>query len=110
MENVLTFHFLKNLVKNGLTKSGLIIFQYSHFCHQFTNLIHTLQVDSMEQQIKEMTVTIASFEEKKQKLEVDQKAYIDKIFVLREVISDLETQIETKALNEHVLSEKVKVI
>lgn len=64
----------------------------------------------MEQQIKELTVTIASNDEKKQKLEVDQKAYIDKIFVLREVIADLETQVETKALNEHVLSEKVKVI
>lgn len=64
----------------------------------------------MEQQIKEMTITIASYEDKKQKLEVDQKAYIDKIFVLREVIADLETQVETKALNEHVLSEKVKVI
>lgn len=64
----------------------------------------------MEQQIKELTGTIASYDEKKQKLEVDQKAYIDKIFVLREVIADLETQVETKALNEHVLSEKLKVI
>ena len=37
------------------------------------------------------------------------KASIDKIFVLREIISDLETQVETKALNEHVMGEKVKV-
>lgn len=63
----------------------------------------------MEQQIKEMTLSVASYEDKKQKLETDQKASIDKIFVLREVISDLETQVESKSLNEHVLSEKVKV-
>lgn len=46
---------------------------------------------------------------KRDKFEVELKASIDKIFVLREIISDLETQVETKALNEHVLVEKVKV-
>lgn len=64
----------------------------------------------MEQHVKEMSSLIGSYEEKKQKLETDQKASIDKIFVLREVIADLEGQVETKSLNEHVLSEKIKIL
>jgi len=45
---------------------------------------------------------------KRDKFEVELKASIDKIFVLREIISDLETQVQTKALNEQVLEEKSK--
>lgn len=36
------------------------------------------------------------------------KASIDKVFDLREIISDLETQIQSKALNENVLGEKCR--
>lgn len=45
---------------------------------------------------------------KRDKLETELKASIDKIFVLREIISELETQVQTKALNEQVLDEKAK--
>lgn len=63
----------------------------------------------MEQQIKEMTLSISDYEDKKQQLENDLKASIDKIFVLREIIAELEKQVETKAANENVLNEKLKV-
>lgn len=63
----------------------------------------------MEQQIKEMTLSISDYEDKKQQLENDLKASIDKIFVLREIIAELEKQVETKSANENVLNEKIKV-
>lgn len=63
----------------------------------------------MEQKIREMTLSIGSYEEKKQKLEIDLRASIDKIFDLREIISSLEKQMDAKSKNEHVLNEKVKV-
>lgn len=63
----------------------------------------------MEQQIKEMTLSISDYEDKKQQLENDLKASIDKIFVLREIIAELEKQVETKSANESVLTEKLKV-
>lgn len=63
----------------------------------------------MEQQIKDMTITIADYKEKFIKQEFEQKAHIDKIFVLREVIADLEAQIETKSFNENALADKIKV-
>lgn len=63
----------------------------------------------MEQQIKDMTLSLADYKEKTMKQEFEQKAHIDKIFVLREVIADLEAQIETKSFNENALAEKIKV-
>lgn len=63
----------------------------------------------MEQQIKEMTISISDYEDKKHQLENDLKASIDKIFVLREIIAELEKQVETKAANETVLTEKIQV-
>lgn len=63
----------------------------------------------MEQQIKEMTLSISDYEDKKQQLENDLKASIDKIFVLREIIAELEKQVETKSANENTLNEKIKV-
>lgn len=71
---------------------------------------YVLQVEVMEQKIREMTVSIGSYEEKKQKLECDLRASIDKIFDLREIISVLEKQMESKSKNEHLLIEKIKVI
>lgn len=65
-------------------------------------------METMELQVKEMTTILSDNDEKKLKLETELKASIDKIFVLREIISELETQIESKTLNEHVYCEKVK--
>ncbi|CAD7003864.1 unnamed protein product [Ceratitis capitata] len=57
------------------------------------------EAEHLETQIRELN----------QKLnEANAKPSIDKIFVLREIITELETQVETKALNEHVLGEKNK--
>ncbi|XP_055383672.1 pericentrin isoform X2 [Condylostylus longicornis] len=64
--------------------------------------------ERMEYQIKELNGQISEYEAKKDKLEIELKASIDKVFVLREIISDLETQVEKKSLNERVLNEKVK--
>ncbi|XP_059216948.1 golgin subfamily A member 4 isoform X9 [Stomoxys calcitrans] len=66
------------------------------------------QVEHLESQIRELTQNLQESNGKRDKFEVELKASIDKIFVLREIISDLETQVETKALNEHVMGEKVK--
>ncbi|XP_055383678.1 golgin subfamily A member 4 isoform X7 [Condylostylus longicornis] len=66
------------------------------------------QAERMEYQIKELNGQISEYEAKKDKLEIELKASIDKVFVLREIISDLETQVEKKSLNERVLNEKVK--
>ncbi|XP_059216942.1 pericentrin isoform X3 [Stomoxys calcitrans] len=66
------------------------------------------EVEHLESQIRELTQNLQESNGKRDKFEVELKASIDKIFVLREIISDLETQVETKALNEHVMGEKVK--
>ncbi|XP_075162394.1 pericentrin-like protein isoform X6 [Haematobia irritans] len=66
------------------------------------------QVEHLESQIRDLTQHLHESNAKRDKFEVELKASIDKIFVLREIISDLETQVETKALNEHVMGEKVK--
>lgn len=63
----------------------------------------------MEQQIKDMTLSLAEYKEKTMKQELEQKAHIDKIFVLREVIADLEAQNEIKSFNENAQAEKIKV-
>lgn len=65
-------------------------------------------METMELQVKEMTTILSDNDEKKLKLETELKASIDKIFDLREIISELETQIESNKLNEHVFCEKVK--
>uniref|UniRef100_A0A0K8U078 Pericentrin n=1 Tax=Bactrocera latifrons TaxID=174628 RepID=A0A0K8U078_BACLA len=64
--------------------------------------------EQLEAQIRELTQRLNESIAKRDKFEVELKASIDKIFVLREIITELETQVETKALNEHVLSEKNK--
>ncbi|XP_058985216.1 pericentrin isoform X2 [Musca domestica] len=66
------------------------------------------EVEHLESQIRDLTQQLQDSNAKRDKFEVELKASIDKIFVLREIISDLETQVETKALNEHVMGEKVK--
>ncbi|XP_050334852.1 centromere-associated protein E isoform X12 [Bactrocera neohumeralis] len=66
------------------------------------------QTEQLEAQIRELTQRLNESIAKRDKFEIELKASIDKIFVLREIITELETQVETKALNEHVLSEKNK--
>ncbi|KAM7357976.1 pericentrin-like protein isoform 3-T3 [Cochliomyia hominivorax] len=66
------------------------------------------QVEQLETQVRDLTQKLQESTSKRDKFEIELKASIDKIFVLREIISDLETQVETKALNEHVMGEKVK--
>lgn len=66
------------------------------------------QITSLEQHIKELNLQVESFTEQKTKYEEDLKASIDKVFDLREIIADLETQIQSKTLNENILNEKCK--
>ncbi|XP_011188348.1 A-kinase anchor protein 9 isoform X3 [Zeugodacus cucurbitae] len=66
------------------------------------------EAEQLETQIRELTHKLNESNAKREKFEVELKASIDKIFVLREIITELETQVEHKALNEHVLSEKNK--
>ncbi|XP_064545021.1 golgin subfamily A member 4 isoform X2 [Drosophila montana] len=66
------------------------------------------QYAQLETQLREMSQQLCESNAKGDKLEVELKASIDKIFVLREIISELETQVQTKALNEQVLDEKAK--
>ncbi|EDW19719.2 pericentrin isoform X2 [Drosophila mojavensis] len=62
----------------------------------------------LEAQLREVNQQLSDSNDKRDKMETELKASIDKIFVLREIISELETQVQTKALNEQVLDEKVK--
>ncbi|XP_032574335.1 nuclear mitotic apparatus protein 1 isoform X11 [Drosophila sechellia] len=66
------------------------------------------QYAQLESQFKELNKQLSESNAKRDKFEVELKASIDKIFVLREIISELETQIQTKALNEEVLAEKAQ--
>ncbi|CAO1430628.1 unnamed protein product [Diamesa tonsa] len=66
------------------------------------------EIANLEQQLKDLTAVGTQYNEQKTKHEEDLKASLDKIFVLREIITDLETQIQTKSLNEHVLNAKCK--
>lgn len=58
--------------------------------------------------MREVNHQLSESNAKRDKFEVELKASIDKIFVLREIISELETQVQTKAINEQVLTEKAK--
>ncbi|XP_014764468.2 golgin subfamily A member 4 isoform X6 [Drosophila ananassae] len=66
------------------------------------------QYAQLEVQLREVNLQLSESNAKRDKFEVELKASIDKIFVLREIISELETQVQTKALNEQVLAEKAK--
>ncbi|XP_034122455.1 trichohyalin isoform X8 [Drosophila guanche] len=66
------------------------------------------QYAQLEAQLRAANLQLSQSNDKKDRFEVELKASIDKIFVLREIISELETQVQTKSLNEHVLDEKTK--
>ena len=63
---------------------------------------------NLESQIKELNGHVQTSADQKAKYEEDLKASIDKVFDLREIIADLETQIQSKTLNENVLGEKCR--
>lgn len=71
-------------------------------------LFNIPQIASCEEHIKELTEQVESLSVLKTKSEEDLKASIEKVFDLREIISDLESQIQTKTLNENVLEDKCK--
>ncbi|XP_055624894.1 A-kinase anchor protein 9 isoform X3 [Toxorhynchites rutilus septentrionalis] len=66
------------------------------------------KLESVEQQSKEFSTQLTEKDDKIRKLEIDLKDSIDKGFTLREIITELETQIESKTINEHVLDVKIK--
>ncbi|XP_055533629.1 A-kinase anchor protein 9 isoform X3 [Wyeomyia smithii] len=68
----------------------------------------TKELEATEQQLKDLTTQVGERDDKIRKLENDLKDSIDKGFTLREIITDLETQVESKSINEHVLHSKVK--
>ncbi|XP_053679197.1 pericentrin [Anopheles nili] len=65
-------------------------------------------LESMEQQVKELTTQVGERDDRLRKLETDLKDSIDKGFELRAIICELETQEESKIINERVLESKVK--
>lgn len=63
----------------------------------------------METQILDLTKKLQESNAKRDKFTIELKSSIDKVFVLREIISELELQVETKTLNETVMNQKVIV-
>lgn len=66
-------------------------------------------MNCMESQILDLTKKLQEANSKRDKFTVELKSSIDKVFVLREIISELELQVETKTLNETVMNQKVIV-
>lgn len=56
-----------------------------------------------------MTQQNVEYKERKVLLENELKQSIDKVFDLREMICNLETQVQEKGINEYALEEEVKV-
>lgn len=67
-----------------------------------------VKLEAAEQQSKDLGVQLVERDERIRKLEADLKDSIDKGFTLREIITELETQIDSKSVNEHVLDAKIK--
>ncbi|XP_058118059.1 A-kinase anchor protein 9 [Anopheles ziemanni] len=72
------------------------------------NRAFAAKLETVELQVKDLTAQIAERDDRIRKMETDLKDSIDKGFTLREIISELETQIESKTINEHVMETKVK--
>lgn len=65
------------------------------------------QIVSLETQLKEMTLMDSENDQKRAKLEEELKASIDKIFVLREIITGLEKQVEESVDRERSLQSRI---
>ncbi|XP_055905928.1 nucleoprotein TPR isoform X7 [Eupeodes corollae] len=110
-------HILSSPTQQSNNATSTLLQMIEDFCREGDKVVENgkrdrddlqSQVDNLEQQIKDLTHKLTECSTKKDKFEVELKASIDKIFVLREIISELETQVETKALNEHCLGEKIQ--
>ncbi|XP_065086318.1 golgin subfamily A member 4 isoform X3 [Ochlerotatus camptorhynchus] len=66
------------------------------------------KLETVEQQSKELSAELVARDEKIRKLENDLKDSIDKGFTLREIITELETQNESKVIDQQVLVTKLK--
>ncbi|XP_039431177.1 pericentrin isoform X3 [Culex pipiens pallens] len=67
-----------------------------------------VKLEAVELQSKELGAHLAERDDRIRKLEADLKDSIDKGFTLREIITELESQIDGKSVNEHVLDSKIK--
>ncbi|XP_069680061.1 A-kinase anchor protein 9-like isoform X4 [Periplaneta americana] len=65
-------------------------------------------VEALERQIKETTTFHKESDLKKEELETELKAAVDKIWVLRDIIGELEAQVEMKTQNEVTLEEQLR--
>lgn len=57
-------------------------------------------MELLEQQMNDMTKFMKENDAKQQEIENERKEAVDKIYILREIIRDLESQVETKVENE----------
>ncbi|PNF22692.1 hypothetical protein B7P43_G07122 [Cryptotermes secundus] len=67
----------------------------------------TKEVESLELQVKEATCEQKVFDLKKEELEMELKAAVDKIWMLRDIIGELESQIETRTEHEAALEQQL---
>lgn len=65
------------------------------------------EIQALETQVKEMTLLDSENDSKRQKLEEELKASVDKIFVLREIIQGLEKQVEESSDRERALQGRI---
>ncbi|XP_011314815.1 A-kinase anchor protein 9 isoform X3 [Fopius arisanus] len=65
------------------------------------------EVEALEQQMREMTSQISDTELKKSETESELKAAVDKIWILRDIIVDLEQQIQGKSDQEELLLSQI---
>ncbi|XP_062558955.1 centromere-associated protein E isoform X2 [Armigeres subalbatus] len=66
------------------------------------------ELETAEQHSKELSTELAARDDKIRKLENDLKDSIDKGFTLREIITELETQNESRGIDQQVLVTKIK--
>ncbi|XP_033220646.1 golgin subfamily A member 4-like isoform X3 [Belonocnema kinseyi] len=64
-------------------------------------------VEALESQMREMTSLMSDTEAKKSETESELKAAVDKIWVLRDIITDLEQQLQTKVEREELLQTQI---
>ncbi|XP_063990407.1 golgin subfamily A member 4-like isoform X2 [Diachasmimorpha longicaudata] len=71
------------------------------------HLDYRATVEALEHQMREMTSQISDTEQRKTETESELKAAVDKIWVLRDIIMDLEQQIQSKIDQEEVLVSQI---
>ncbi|XP_066900908.1 centromere-associated protein E isoform X2 [Halyomorpha halys] len=67
----------------------------------------TTEVEELEQQLKESNMLLEECEKKKAAVDAELKEAIDKIWVLRDIISELESQLSSKSEKEALLEQKL---